>query len=196
MEPIDYGDWFNQWWPFFGGKGAYEAGKYVQWAQEVGQACVEYKMSVITGGGPGIMTAANCGAAKRQIRIKNGRLVLGVRGVDVDFVNTCAPLIVVDYFFVRKWLLTHYACGFILFPGGIGTLDEFFEVLNLTKLGKMKQVPIVLVGSVYWQNLIKWFEHAFEYELIAMPPQSLFTVTDDLREAARIIADSLVKKSP
>jgi uncharacterized protein (TIGR00730 family) len=171
----------------FGGKGAYEEGKYAQWAQQVGRICVEKNMSVITGGGPGIMEAANCGAAQAGKNAKQWTLGIGVRGVDVEFENRCAPVITVDYFFVRKWLLTHYAAGFILFPGGIGTLDEFFEVLNLIKLHKMKKVPIVLVGSSYWKNLINWFEHAFEYEFVAEAPHTFFVVTDDLQEAVCII---------
>lgn len=174
----------------FGGKGAYEEGKYAQWAQQVGQACVEHDMSVITGGGPGIMAAANCGASKVAKAKGRWTLGIGVKGVDESFDNTCAPVIMVDYFFVRKWLLTRYSCGFILFPGGIGTVDEFFEVLNLTKLGKMKRVPIVLIGSSYWKDLVSWFDHAFEYELIKMPSQSVFIVTDDPQEAVRIVAES------
>ncbi len=175
----------------FGGKGAYESGKYARWAEEVGQRCVEQNMSVITGGGPGIMEAANCGAYKAsrdKKRWTRWTLGIGVSGVDVDFHNPCAPMVTVDYFFVRKWLLTRYACGFILFPGGIGTMDEFFEVLNLTKLGKMRRVPIVLVGSSYWKDLIGWYKHAFESEFITLAPQNSFVVTDDLEQAVKIIA--------
>lgn len=174
----------------FGGKGAYESGKYAQWAEDAGQACVENNMSVITGGGPGIMEAANCGAYKASQDKKQWTLGIGVRGVDIGFVNPCAPLITVDYFFVRKWLLTRYACGFILFPGGIGTVDEFFEVLNLIKLGRLDRIPIVLVGSSYWKDLINWYKHAFEYEFTSMPSHTAFIVTDDPQEAVRIIVAS------
>jgi predicted Rossmann-fold nucleotide-binding protein len=157
----------------FGGKGAHEEGKYAHWATQVGQLCVQKKMSVITGGGPGIMEAANCGAASAT---KDGNNVL------------------VDYFFVRKLLLTKYACGFILFPGGIGTLDEMFDLLNLIKLGKIKKVPIVLMGTSYWKDLINWFEHAFQYEFVPVPYRSFFIITDDPEEAVRIIADACVEK--
>ncbi len=172
----------------FGGKGAYETGKYAAWAQQVGQACVEQQMAVITGGGPGIMEAANCGASKAAPDKHPWTLGIGVRGIDEGFINGCTSLVMVDYFFVRKWLLTNYSSGFILFPGGIGTMDEFFEVLNLMKLGKMRRAPIVLIDRSYWKDLLKWFEHAFEYELIPMPPQSVFVVTDDPQEAVRIVA--------
>jgi uncharacterized protein (TIGR00730 family) len=177
----------------FGGTSAYESGKYADWAQQVGYECVKNNMSVVTGGGPGVMVAANCGASKAAPDKRKWTLGIGVQGVDEQFANICAPLIMVDYFFVRKWLLTRYSCGFILFPGGIGTMDEFFEVLNLMKLGKMKRAPIVLVGSSYWKNLISWFEHAFEYELIAVSPQTIFVVTDDPLEAVRTVTQSCQK---
>ena len=173
----------------FGGRDAYQTGKYTQWAEDAGKACVMHKMSVITGGGPGIMEAANCGAYNVDPDAK-WTLGIAVKGIDQEFINRCAPLITVDYFFVRKWLLTRYSCGFILFPGGIGTVDEFFEVLNLIKLEKIKEVPIILVGRSYWKDLIEWYAHAFEYELTAMPPHTAFHVTDDPNDAVKIIADA------
>ena len=174
----------------FGGKGAYEEGKYVQWAQDAAARAAEWNMSVITGGGPGIMEAANCGIFKPRKNGKNITLGIGVRGVDEDFINPCAPLIWVDYFFVRKWLLTHYSCGFIIFPGGIGTMDEFFEVLNLIKLKKLRAVPIILIGTSYWHHIIQWYNHAFEYEFTNLPAQSAFIITDDPIEAIDIIYQS------
>lgn len=172
----------------FGGTRAFKEGKYAQWAEQAGELCVKQNMSVITGGGPGIMEAANCGAYNQGDPGSKWTLGIGVDGVDPKFSNPCAPVIRVDYFFARKWLLTRYASGFILFPGGIGTVDELFEVLNLTKLGKMKRVPIVLVGKAYWHHLIEWYQHAFEYELIDGPPETAFCVTDDPDEAVKIIA--------
>lgn len=179
----------------FGGTHAYESGKYAEWAKEVGKACVEHNMSVITGGGPGVMIAANWGAAEAAPgNKKKWTMGIAVTGVDLEFKNPYAPLITVDYFFVRKWLLTRYSNAFILFPGGIGTMDEFFEVLNLMKLEKLKTAPIVLVGSSYWKDLVSWFDHAFKYELILAPPASSFVVTDDPQEAVRIVAAALQAK--
>ncbi len=174
----------------FGGKGAYYKGKYAKWAYHFSEKLVEHGMSIITGGGPGIMEAANCGAFESSENKKRTTLGIGVEGVDVNFSTKCAPLIKVDYFFVRKWLLTHYACAFVLFPGGIGTVDELFEVLNLMKLKKMKKVPIVLVGTHYWKDLIEWYAHAFESELIDAPLQSTLVITDDVDEIVQIIVSS------
>lgn len=175
----------------FGGAGAYEEGKYAQLAQDFGKKCAEHNLSVITGGGPGIMQAAECGAYSKS---KKNTLGIAVRGVDEEVVDVCGPLIRVDYFFSRKWLLTRYSSVFVLFPGGIGTMDEFFYVLNLVKHKQMDKLPIIFVGTNYWRSLIDWYTHAFEYEFITMPPQDAFTVTDDVDEVMKIILNSL--KSP
>lgn len=174
----------------FGGKGAYEGGKYAQWAEQFAAECAKKGMSIVTGGGPGIMEAANCGAFNAAKDKKRSTLGIGVSGVDLNFYNECAPMVNVDYFFVRKWLLTHYACAFVLFPGGIGTVDEFFEVLNLMKLKKMKRVPVILVGKKYWEDLLDWYERAFKSEFISTPPQQMLIVTDDIHEAVQIIVSS------
>jgi hypothetical protein len=174
----------------FGGKGAYEEGKYSHWAEDFSKKIVHYNMSIITGGGPGIMEAASCGAYEGAHKQKGFSLGIGVKGVDVNFLSDCAPVIMVDSFFVRKWLLIHYASAFIFFPGGIGTVDELFEVLNLTKLGKIKKRPLILVGSNYWKDLIDWYEHGMEYHLIEMPLSSSVMITDDVDEAVRVIQSS------
>ena len=175
----------------FGGKGAYEGGKYTLWAEQFAAECAKKGMSIVTGGGPGIMEAANCGAFKNAKDKKRATLGIGVSGVDEGFYNKCAPLVNVDYFFVRKWLLTHYAQAFVLFPGGIGTVDEFFEVLNLMKLKKMKRVPVILIGKNYWQDLLDWYQRAFESEFISVPPQQMLIITDDIHEAVNLILGTL-----
>lgn len=177
----------------FGGKGAYEGGKYATLAHELGKKCAEKGMSIITGGGPGIMEAANCGA--HEAAGKQYTLGIAVRGVDEGFYNECAPVITVDYFFARKWLLTRYSRAFVLFPGGIGTVDEFAEVLNLIKLNRMDKVPIIFIGSSYWKSLVDWYQHAFEYEFIELSPQDAFIVLDDIDQAVAVITSSLERKS-
>ncbi len=174
----------------FGGKGAYEEGKYANWAHDLAGKCAQKGMSVITGGGPGIMEAANCGAKQAAQNKKKSTLGIGVRGVDVGFVNDCSSVINFDYVFARKWLLTRYICAVVLFPGGVGTADEFFDVLNLIKLNKMKRVPIILIGCNYWKDLVAWYQHAYEYKLIDIPPHEAFVLTDDVDEAIRIIVAS------
>lgn len=178
----------------FGGSHAYEDGKYARWAQEASLLCVANNLSVITGGGPGIMQAASFGAYDAK---KSEKLTLGIsiEGVHSEFENKYAPTITVSYFFIRKWLLMRYSCGFILFPGGIGTADEFFEVLNQINLGRMKKVPIVLVGQSYWKHLVEWYRHAYERDLIPLAPEQIFIVTDDPKEAVDIIRRSCISQS-
>lgn len=177
----------------FGGSGAYENGKYAILARKFGRKCAEKKMSIITGGGPGIMEAANCGA--HEVAGANHTLGIGVKGVDDDFYNPCAPIVAVDNFFGRKWLLTRYSQAFVWFPGGIGTLDEFTEVSNQIKLKKLEKVPIILFGTSYWKSFIEWYQHAFEYDFIELSPQNAFIVVDDIDEALAIIIDSIERKS-
>ncbi len=179
----------------FGGTAAYENGKYFILAEAFAKKCAENGMSVITGGGPGIMKAANCSAY--EVDGKKASLGIGVEGVDEDFKEECIPLVTVDYFFARKWLLTRYAQSFVFFPGGIGTMDEFFEVLNLVKLHKMEKAPVVLIGCDYWKGITQWYQHAFDYEFITAAPQSSFVITDDIDEAFNVIRnkrDETLKK--
>lgn len=178
----------------FGGSRAYEAGKYTQWAQETAALCAENNLSVITGGGPGIMEAANCGAYEMQ-KSKRWTLGVGIEGVHQEFVNRCAPKVMVSYFFIRKWLLIRYSCAFIFFPGGIGTADEFFELLNQINLGRLSKKPVILVGKNYWHHLIAWYDHAYERDLIPLPAEKVFVVTDDPAEAVALITRSVRAKS-
>lgn len=174
----------------FGGKGAYVNGKYASWAYDFSTKMAQQGMSVITGGGPGIMEAANCGAYESSKHKKGATLGIGVTGVGDTFFNECAPIIKVDYFFVRKWLFMHYACSFVFFPGGIGTMDELFEVLNLMKYNKMKRVPVILVGTEYWQDLIAWYKHAHEDNFIVASIETAMIITDDIQKAVDVVLNS------
>ena len=175
----------------FGGKGADLESAYAQQAYQFAAHCVAAGISVLTGGGPGLMEAANCGAYEKskQEQLKQLRtLGVGVRGIDEDFINPCAPLVKVDYLFIRKWLLMRYSCAFVIFPGGIGTADEFFDLLNLMKLKRMKRVPVVLVGSSYWQPLVNWYEQSgMAQGFIKQEYRDLFSVVDDTNEAFSIV---------
>lgn len=176
----------------FGGSAAYEDGKYATMARAFGRKCAEHNMSIITGGGPGIMEAANCGA--HDVAGANNTLGIGVQGVDDDFYNICAPIVTVDDFFGRKWLLTRYSQAFVWFPGGIGTLDEFTEVSNQIKLKKMDKVPIILFGTSYWKSFIEWYQHAFDYDFIELAPQNAFIVVDNIDDAVAVILSSIERK--
>jgi len=174
----------------FGGSGAFAGGKYVQWTYDIASKATALGMSVITGGGPGIMSAGNCGAHEKaqELHIKRPvTLGIGVYGVDPDYVNPCAHVISLPYFFMRKWFLNRYASGFVVMPGGIGTADELFEILNYMKTGKIKHRPVILVGKKYWASLEDWYKHGLQEKFIHEEFKDLFVVTDDIDEVISLL---------
>lgn len=154
---------------------------YAQKAQELGQKFIDAGISILTGGGPGIMEAAAChtkyGGKARSIGI-------GVRGVE-ERPNMCASeYFELEYFFARKWLLTEYSAGFVIFPGGFGTLDEMAGVLTLIQTKKLKQVPMVLIGKEYWDPLAQWIKNeALVHGAILPEELEYFYITDNLDDA-------------
>jgi uncharacterized protein (TIGR00730 family) len=130
---------------------------YYDLTVEVAQKLAAEGFGIITGGGPGIMEAANKGA-----ELAGGKSV----GLNIDLPFEQRPneyidndkILNFDYFFVRKVMFTKYSQGFIMMPGGFGTMDEFFEVATLIQTEKFKQMPMVLVGSAYWKGLLDWLE--------------------------------------
>src|SRR4051794_4090280 len=152
-------------------------------------------MEIITGGGPGIMEAANRGAKEggsRSIGL-NIELPFEQHGNPyVDVAMTC------HYFFTRKLFFVRYSVGFVVFPGGFGTLDELFEALTLSQTGKTRHFPIVLVGSDYWSGLIEWMRERLLGEgKIAPHDLHLFEVTDDPHEVvAKIFAGAELQGFP
>ncbi len=129
--------------------------KYYELAVEIAQRLAKHGFGIITGGGPGIMEAANKGAS-----LATGKSV-GLN-IDLPFEQTANPFIDgdhsmnFDYFFVRKVMFTKYAQGFIMMPGGWGTMDEFFEVATLIQTRKFTQTPMICIGSAYWKGLFDW----------------------------------------
>ncbi|MHC5542602.1 LOG family protein, partial [Singulisphaera rosea] len=142
---------------------------------------------VITGGGPGLMEAANRGAAEA------GGLSIGLN-IELPFEQSQNPYanlsINFRYFFVRKTMFVKYANGFVIFPGGFGTLDELFEALTLVQTRKIKRFPIVLFGSSYWKGLLDWIK-ATQLAEGAISPEdlNLLIVTDSTDEARDVIVD-------
>lgn len=164
----------------FGSSKVTQADKYAQQANQIAAWLVQEGVSVLTGGGPGIMEAANCGAVlKGGNNTKITSIGINVRGLEDK--NPCVQeYFEMDYFFARKWLLTQYSSGIIVFPGGFGTLDELSEVLTLIQTHHMKKVPIVLVGKEYWQPFLDWVTHEMvEHNLIKPEHIKLFSITDD-----------------
>ena len=122
-------------------------------ARQLARILSSHGITVITGGGPGVMEAGNLGATEEagksvglNIELPHEQLANPYLDIDLDF----------RYFFTRKFLLIRYAIGFAIFPGGFGTADELFELLTLVQTGKLKQRPIVLVGEDYWRGLYHW----------------------------------------
>lgn len=163
--------------------------KYYEMAVESAISIADNGFGVITGGGPGIMEAANKGAFKG-----NGKSVgLGIDLPKEQGVNRfVSPQYVINfkYFFVRKVMFVKYAQGFIVFPGGFGTLDELFETLTLVQTQKIDKIPIVLVGSDYWGGLISWIEDKLVEEgYISKRDMDLFYITDDGDDAVRYVCN-------
>jgi uncharacterized protein (TIGR00730 family) len=148
--------------------------------------------AIIPGGGPGLMEAANRGAKDAGARS------IGLR-IELPFEQGANPyvddLVTFRYFFVRKVMFVRYAAGFIVFPGGYGTMDEFFEALVLIQTGKIYHFPVVLVGDDYWRGLLDWFRGTLAADgKIAANDLLLFQQTSDPDEIARILSDAWEKQ--
>jgi len=157
-------------------------------AQETAALLAREGFAVITGGGPGIMEAANKGA------FEAGGLSVGCN-IELPFEQRPNAYqtrsLTFRYFFVRKMMFVKYSLGFIIFPGGFGTLDELFEALTLIQTKKIINFPIVLFGSVYWQKILEWVtEVALKEGKVSAHDLDLFTVTDSPSEVVQILLNS------
>jgi len=167
--------------------------KYYELAVECGKKICDKHFAVITGGGPGVMEAANKGA-----KACGGHSV----GLNIDLPFEQTPntyqthVLNFRYFFVRKVMFVKYSCGFIIFPGGFGTMDELFETLTLIQTQKIHPFPVVLIGHDFWDGLIDWMNKSMDEKFQTISPEDmdLFTVTDDLDEAVKIIYDNFDPK--
>lgn len=160
---------------------------YYQLGVEVGRLLVDRGFGVITGGGPGIMEAANRGAREAGGASVGLNIVIPHEQESNPFVDR-QHSIDFDFFFVRKVMFVKYAQGFIVLPGGFGTMDELFESLTLIQTGKSTRFPIVLLGVDYWQGLMDWLkDQALGSGNISADDPDLFTLTDDPSEAVAII---------
>jgi uncharacterized protein (TIGR00730 family) len=174
--------------------------EYAQ-ARETARIVGEAGLAIITGGGPGAMEAANRGARDA------GALSIGLN-IELPFEQGLNPYCDIGlefhYFFTRKIMFVRYASGFVVFPGGFGTLDETFEALTLIQTGKVRHFPVVMVGTDYWGGLVEWVRERLLAEgKIAPQDLDLFSVTDDpyevrdrLMTAAHRQARSSVRSVP
>lgn len=180
----------------FGSARVKPGSKYYELAVEAASAISQNGFGIITGGGPGIMEAANKGAYE-----KNGKSVgLGIDLPKEQGVNRyVSPNYVINfrYFFVRKVMFVKYAQGFIVLPGGFGTLDELFETMTLIQTEKITKIPIVLIGTEYWQGLIDWIKKQLvENGYIHKNDLDLFYLTDDVSKAVKFISDFYEEREP
>ena len=161
---------------------------YYQQAKTMGAKVSELGFTVLTGGGPGIMQAANEGA-----RVAGGKSV-GVN-IELPFEQKPNPFldlsVDIKYFFVRKVLLFKYSHGFVIFPGGFGTIDEMFEALTLIQTKKMPWFPVVVIGKAYWEELKAQVGHMVLEKTISPDDENLFLVTDDLNDAVNFLSEKI-----
>jgi len=162
--------------------------KYYKLADEIAAEIVSRGYGVITGGGPGIMEAANKGANKKKGKSVGLCIDLPFEEASNKFIDKDKQLSF-DYFFVRKVMFLKYAQGFVVLPGGFGTLDELFEAINLIQTNKVEKFPIILVGSEYWEGIIDWIKKTLllENNHISKEDLDLFKIADTKEE----VIDSL-----
>jgi len=160
-------------------------------AEELAATFARRGITVITGGGPGIMEAANKGAAEAG----GVSVGLGIELPHEQGINKwCNLALNFRYFFVRKTMFVKYAQGFVIFPGGFGTFDELFESLTLVQTGKIDHFPVILWGSDYWRPLIDWLGNQVAGEqMIAPADLKLFRVTDNNDDVVKWIEESFVE---
>ncbi len=172
---------------FFGSARLSEGHPYYQTARELGRRLAERDFTIVTGGGPGIMQAANQGACDAQGDSVGLNIQLPMEQRTNPYVRRSMSF---HYFFSRKVMLDFSAEAYVFFPGGYGTLDEFFELLTLVQTGKCEGcMPIILMGRDFWEPLARWLEQELlnRLGLIAPGDLDIFTLTDDIDEAVRLI---------
>ena len=169
---------------------------YYELATDISRRLAEEGFGTISGGGPGIMEAANKGA-----QLGGGKSI-GIN-IELPFEQQANPFVDRDatlhfeYFFVRKVMFTKYSQGFVMMPGGFGTMDEFFEVATLIQTRKMSPVPLILVGSEYWGGLLEWLKQTMllHSNNISEKDLNLLKVADTAEEVADHVLDFYAKNS-
>jgi uncharacterized protein (TIGR00730 family) len=163
---------------------------YYNLARQMGAAIVRLGFTVMTGGGPGIMEAANRGAKDVGGRSVGCSIQLPQEQETNASLDRCVSL---HYFFVRKALLVKYSYAFVVMPGGAGTLDEMFEALTLIQTGKIKNFPIVLMGTSYWKELIDLIAKMAEFGTINRTDMNRIYATDSVDEAIAHIREKAIE---
>ena len=173
---------------FFGSSRAKPQDKYYQLAERTASVITKAGFAVITGGGGGIMEAANKGAAAAGGTSIGLNIELPMEQIPNEYQNLSLHF---KYFFCRKVMFLKYAHGFIVFPGGYGTMDEFYESLVLIQTLKQASFPVILMGSDYWSGLVDWMKETMlgKHNYISPEDMDVFTVVDEPEAATKIIVD-------
>jgi uncharacterized protein (TIGR00730 family) len=175
-------------WPavsIFGGARARKGSQIYRDAVRIAEGLGRAGFSIITGGGPGIMEAANRGARRAAGQSIGLNIKLPFEQQPNGYLDRALHF---DYFFVRKVMFVKYACGFVGLPGGFGTLDEIFEALTLKQTGKIHDFPVVLFGNGFWKGMLEWLEdQPLRARLVSRRDLRLFRVTDDVDEVVEIL---------
>ncbi|MEA3222731.1 MAG: TIGR00730 family Rossman fold protein [Thermodesulfobacteriota bacterium] len=173
----------------FGSARAKQGDKYYNQAQELATELVKEGFALITGGGPGIMEAANRGAIAA-----GGKSV----GLNIELPLEQQPNLYTNihinfrYFFIRKVMFIRYAIGYVIFPGGFGTLDELFEALTLIQTDKIRPFPVIMIGRDYWAGLLDWIDGSMlKEDKITQEDRSIIKTADSIEEVVEIIKNSI-----
>lgn len=165
----------------FGSARFKEGHPYYELARKIGSEMVQLGFTIMTGGGPGIMEAANRGAKEVGGKSVGCNIVLPIEQHPNPYLDVWVNI---DYFFIRKLMLTKYSYGFIVMPGGYGTLDEFFEAIVMIQTKKLKRFPVVLMGKDYHKELYAHMQSLIKEETIGKNDLDLFLFTDSIEEAS------------
>lgn len=178
----------------FGSARTLPSDPYYQASVALGKGLAKHHLAVVTGGGPGIMEAANRGASEGKGKSVGLNIELPFEQKRNRFANIPVNF---RYFFSRKVCFVKYSVAFIFMPGGFGTLDEFFEVITLVQTHRISRFPLILFGRDYWTGLLKWMKSTLEKDgFISGGELDLFTVTDDPEEAIAIVVDYMRRVGP
>jgi uncharacterized protein (TIGR00730 family) len=174
----------------FGSARFEEGNRYYKLARKAGAALAETGFTVMTGGGPGIMEAANRGAYEVGGKSMGCNIELPFEQDANQYVDAWVDF---RYFFVRKVMLVKYSYAFVILPGGFGTMDEIFETLTLIQTGKINDFPVVIMGKDYWQPILEFIETMMvEVGTISAEDRDLITLTDDVDEMIEVIKSQAI----
>jgi uncharacterized protein (TIGR00730 family) len=171
----------------FGSARTKPSDKYYRAACEIAKGLAKHNLAVITGGGPGVMEAANKGAARAGGKSIGLNIELPHEQSGNRFANVPIHF---HYFFARKVCFVKYSIGFVFMPGGFGTLDEFFEVLTLVQTGRIPQFPLILYGRDHWNGLLQWMSKELDGKKFISPDDlDLVAIADSPHEVVALILD-------